>query len=159
MFLCMFMFFVLVHICCASRIDRDLFPSFSGSTVKFRRPWASVWWRQALSEPLCPIYFINHCRTYQEKPKDWLVFCFPILVYPLGNWLLWLVLSYCFTLINEHDENIYDTLMISWLWLWSCDSKEARAISRVLPRKDLFVGWPPGKTVHPWWWYGTPLAN
>jgi hypothetical protein len=27
--------------------------------------------------------------------------------------LLWLALGYCFTLINEHDVNLYDTVMLS----------------------------------------------
>jgi hypothetical protein len=36
--------------------------------------------------------------------------------------------------------------------------KETQAVSRVPLRKDLFVGWPPGKTVQPWGWYGMPLA-
>ena len=33
---------------------------------------------------LCPIYFIIHCPAYHDQPKDLLVFCFPVLVYPLG---------------------------------------------------------------------------
>jgi hypothetical protein len=86
-------------------------------------PWPATWWRQVSSDPLCPTYFIIHCPAYQDQPKDWLVFCFSCPWLSFGNWLLWLVLCYCFTLINEHDENIYDMLMmISWLWWWTCDT-------------------------------------
>jgi hypothetical protein len=70
--------------------------------------------RQVSSDPLCPIYFIIHCLAYYDQPKNWLVFCFSYPCLPFGNWLLWLVLCYFFTLINEHAENIYDMLMISW---------------------------------------------
>jgi hypothetical protein len=87
-----------------------------------RLPWAATWWRQVSSDPLCPIYFIIHCPAYYDQPKDWLVFCFSCPWLSFGNWLLWLVSCYCSTLINEHDENIYDTLMISWLWWWTCDT-------------------------------------
>jgi hypothetical protein len=38
--------------------------------------WAPTWWRQVSSDPLCPTYFIIHCPTYHEQPKDGLVFCF-----------------------------------------------------------------------------------
>jgi hypothetical protein len=41
---------------------------------------------------------------------------------PFRNWLLLLVLCYCFTLINEHDENIYDTMILFWYWGWTCDT-------------------------------------
>jgi hypothetical protein len=36
------------------------------------------------SDPLCPIYFIHHYPAYYDQPKDLLVFCFPVLAYPLG---------------------------------------------------------------------------
>jgi hypothetical protein len=35
----------------------------------------------------------------------------------------------------------------------------ARAVSRVPLRKDLFVERPPGTTLQPWGWNGTPLAD
>jgi hypothetical protein len=50
------------------------------------------------------------------KPKDWLVCIYLILVYLFG--LSWLALCYCFTLINEHDVNIYDTMMLSRWWYY-----------------------------------------
>jgi hypothetical protein len=85
-----------------------------GSWVCCRRlPWAATWWRQVSFDLLCPTYFIIHCPTYHDQPKDWLVFCFSYPCLPFGNWLLWLVLCYCFTLINEHDDNIYNMLMLS----------------------------------------------
>jgi hypothetical protein len=122
-----------------------------------RLPYAATWWRQVSSNPLYPIYFIIHYPPYHEQSKDWLVFCFPVLVYPLG--ILCLVSCYCFTLIKEHDENINDTMMISWLWWCTCDMLGARAVSRVPHRKDMFAGWPPRKTVQPWGWNETPLAD
>jgi hypothetical protein len=133
-FACFIMFFfewcnVLMHIyvCLlvpvrlrfALRLDHDSFPSFEESTIKCWRPsdqalrvpqswrrWASVWWRQVSSDPLCPIYFIIHCPAYYEQSKDWLALYLPCPSLPFG--LLWLDSCYCITLINEHDV----TLMI-----------------------------------------------
>jgi hypothetical protein len=85
-----------------------------------RLSWIATWWRQVSSNPLCPIYFIFHCPAYHDKPKDLLVFFFSYPWLSFGNWLLWLVLCYCFTLINEHDVYIYDMLMISWLRWGTC---------------------------------------
>jgi hypothetical protein len=75
----------------ALQLDRDSFLSFKESTVKLwqpndlvlrvlrdRRPWASVWWRQVSSGPLCLIYFIIHYPAYYEQPKDWLAFLFTL---------------------------------------------------------------------------------
>jgi hypothetical protein len=131
---------VLMHICVcllvsvrlrlALRLEYDPSPSFKQSTVKLRRPseqaprvlrywrsWAYVWWRQVSSDPLCPIYFIIHRLAYHDQPKDWLAFYLPCPWLPFG--LLWLASCYCSTLINRHDVNIYDTMMLS-RW-WSCD--------------------------------------
>jgi hypothetical protein len=84
-----------------------------GSRVCCRRlPWAATWWRQVSSDPLCLTYFIIHCPAYHDQPKDWLVFCFFYPWLSIGNWLLWLVSWYCFTLINDHDENIYNTIIL-----------------------------------------------
>jgi hypothetical protein len=124
--LCLMVFVVRVRGC-------DPFLSFEESTVKLwrpsdrtlwvlrdRRPWASVWWRQVSSDPLCPIYFIIHCPAYYEQPKDWLAFYLPCPWLPFG--LLWLDSCYCFTLINEHDVNTYDTMLSLWLWCWTGDT-------------------------------------
>jgi hypothetical protein len=123
---------VLVHLRFVLRLDHDLFTRFEESTVKLRRPsdpvlrvlrdrrpWASVWWRQVSSDPLCPIYFIIHCPAYYEQPKDWLAFYLLCPWLPFG--LLWLASCYCFTLINEHDVNTYDTTLSLWLWCWTGD--------------------------------------
>ena len=123
---------LLVSVCLrfALRLDRDSFPNFEESTVKLRRPsdlalwvprswrlWASVWWRQVSSDPLCPIYFIIHCPAYYEQPKDLLAFYLPCPWWPIG--LLWLALCYCLNLINEHDVTIYDTVILMMLMiLW-----------------------------------------
>jgi hypothetical protein len=134
---------VLMHICVcllvsvclrsALRLECDPSPSFEGSKIKCWRPcdqalwvlwgwrsWASVWWRQVSSDPLCPIYFIIHCHAYYEQPKDWLAFYLPGPWLPFG--LLWLDSCYCFTLINEHDVNTYDTMLSLWLWCWTGDT-------------------------------------
>jgi hypothetical protein len=134
MFLCVYIcLFVPVCIRYALRIDCDLFPSFEESTIKLRRPndlvlrvlrdrrpWASVWWRQVSSDLLCPIYFIIHCPAYYEQPKDWLAFYLLSPWFPFG--LLWLDSCYCFTLINEHDVNTYDTMLSLLLWCWTGDT-------------------------------------
>jgi hypothetical protein len=121
--------FVPVRLHFALRLDRDLFPSFEELTVKRWRPsdlvirvlrgwkpWASVWWRQVSSDPLCSIYFIIHRPAYHDQPKDWLALYLTCPWLPFG--LLWLASCYCFTLINEHDVNTYHTMILSQ-W-WSC---------------------------------------
>jgi hypothetical protein len=81
----------------------------------WKSSWAATWWRQVSSDLLCPTYLLIHCPTLLYlKPNDWLVCIYLILVYLFG--LLWLALCYCFTLINEHDVNIYDTMMLSRWW-------------------------------------------
>ena len=85
-----------------------------------RCPWAATWWRQVSSVPLCPTYFIIHCPAYYEQPKDWLAFYLPYPCLPFG--LSWLALCWCFTLINEHDVNTYDTMLSLWLWCWTGDT-------------------------------------
>jgi hypothetical protein len=133
MFLCIYIYVCLlvpVRLRFVLRLDRNSFPIFEESTVQLWRPcdqvlwvlqgwrpWASVWWRKVSSDPLCTIYFIIHCPAYHDQPKDWLAFYLPCSWLPFG--LLWLALCYCVTLINEHDENIYDTMMLSWLWWWT----------------------------------------
>jgi hypothetical protein len=155
---------VLVRLRFALRLDCDSFPSFDESTVKrWRpsdlvlrvlqswRPWASIWWRQVFSDPLCLIYVIIHCFAYHDQPKDWLALYLPCPWLPFG--LLWLASCYCFTLIN-------DTMLLLLLWWWSCDTLGDSGHFPWVPlRKDLFMEWPPGITVQPWGWNGTPLAD
>ena len=88
--------------------------------LRDQRPWASAWWRQVSSDPLCPIYFIIHCPAYYEQPKDWLAFYLHCPWLTFG--LLWLDSCYCFTLINEHDVNTYDTMLLLRLWCWTGDT-------------------------------------
>jgi hypothetical protein len=160
---------VLVRLRFTLRLDRDLIPRFEESTIRRWRPsdqalwvlrgwrsWASVWWRQVSSDPLCPIYFIIHCPAYHDQPEDWLAFYLPDPWLPFG--LLWLASCYCFTLINEHDVIIHDTMMLS-RW-WYCDILGGPGhFSWVLLHKDLFVEWSLGIIVQPWGWNGTPLAD
>jgi hypothetical protein len=53
---------------------------------------------------------------------------------------------------------LYDTMMLFWIWWWTCGTKVDSVISQVPLYKDLFVGWPPGKIVQPWGWYGDALS-
>jgi hypothetical protein len=123
------------------------------------RPWASVWWRQVSSDLLCPIYFIIHQPAYHDQPKDWLVFCF------LSLFTLWelIIMISSMLALYFNQWTWWDTMMILWFYSGYDDIlvafKGTRVVSRVPLRKDWFVGWSPGKTVQPWGWYGTPLAN
>jgi hypothetical protein len=76
--------------------------------------------KEVSSDPLCLIYFIIHCLAYYEQPKDWLAFYLPCPWLPFG--LLWLDSCYCYTLINEHDVNTYDTMLPLLLWCWTGDT-------------------------------------
>jgi hypothetical protein len=116
-------FFLLFPKCVEWMISLRRQRAVCGPRVCCRRlPWAATWWRQVSSDPLCPTYFIIHCPAYHEQHKDWLVFCFSCPWLSFENWLLWLAPCYCFTLINEQDENIYETMMLFWIWWWTCDT-------------------------------------
>jgi hypothetical protein len=54
---------------------------------------------------LCTIHSLIHLPHYTFMPKDLLAFLIHDLVYLLGLDYYCLVLCYCSTLINEHDEN------------------------------------------------------
>jgi hypothetical protein len=109
---------------------------------------------------LCPIHSLIHPPHYTFILKDWLAFVIHVLVYLFGLDYYCLALCYCSTIINEHDEIIYDTLFSLLIMMMELVAlKGTRAVSRVPLRKDLFFGWPPGKTVQPWGWNGVPLAE
>jgi hypothetical protein len=86
----------------------------------WRPPWATTWWRQVSSDLLCPTYFIIHCPALLNETKGLTSLYSLVLVYLLG--LSWLACCYCVNLINEHDVNICDTILLSWLCGWSCDT-------------------------------------
>jgi hypothetical protein len=124
---------VPVCICCASRIDCDPFPSFEESKIKRWRPsdqafwvlwgwrsWASVWWRQvSFLWPIMSYLLIIHCPALLNwNLRIWLALYLSCPWLPFG--LLWLASCYCFTLINEHDVNIHETMVLS-RW-WYCDT-------------------------------------
>jgi hypothetical protein len=156
----------------ALRLDRNSFLSFEESKInRWRpsdlvlwvlqnwRPLASAWWRQVSSDLLCPIDFIIHQPAYHDQPMDWLVFCF------LSLFTLWELVTMISIMLL-----LYFNQWTWWDYLWYVvfpfdydddivTFKGTRVVSRVPLRKDWFVGWPPGKTVQPWGWYGTPLAN
>jgi hypothetical protein len=71
---------------------------------------------------LCPIHSLIHLPHYTFIPKDWLVFVIHILAYLFGLDYYCLALCHCSTIINEHDEIIYDTLfsplLIMMFYLW-----------------------------------------
>jgi hypothetical protein len=126
MFLCMYKFVcVCLYLCIANRLrpvselrgiedQASATKSSSSSSPRGLKTRASVWWRQVSSDLLCPIFFIIHCPAYHDQPKDWLALYLPCPWLPFG--LLWLASCYCFTLINKHDVNIYDTMMLSRWW-------------------------------------------
>ena len=64
---------------------------------------------------LCPIHYLIHLPHYTFIPKDLLAFVIHVLVYLSGLDYYCLALCYCSTLINEHDEIIYDTLFSLFL--------------------------------------------
>jgi hypothetical protein len=126
-----------------------------------RSPWvAAGWWRQVSLDPSLSYTFLIHLPHFTFIPKDWLAFVIHVLVYLFGLDYYCLALCYCSTLINEHDE-IYQWYVVSLLYydVILVSFKGARVVSRVPLRKDLFIGWPPGKTVQPWGWNGMPLAE
>jgi hypothetical protein len=90
-----------------------------GSWVCYwRSSWATTWWRKVASDLSCPIYFIIHCPALNcWKLKDWLV-CIYLSLFTF--WVIMVSLMLFFNLINEHDVNIYDTMMLS-RWC-SCDT-------------------------------------
>jgi hypothetical protein len=54
---------------------------------------------------LCPIHSSIHLPHFTVIPKDRLAFVIHVLVYLFGLDYYCLVLCYCSTLINEHDDN------------------------------------------------------
>ena len=70
---------------------------------------------------LWPIHYLIHLPHYTFILKDWLAFVIHLLVYLCGLDYYCLTLCYCSTLINEHDEIIYDTLFSLLLsWCYTC---------------------------------------
>jgi apolipoprotein N-acyltransferase len=62
-------------------------------------------------DPSMSYSFYNSLPVFtQFIPKDRLAFVYLVLVYLFGLGYFGLALCWCFTLINEHDEIIYDTL-------------------------------------------------
>jgi hypothetical protein len=86
----------------------------------WRPPWSTTWWRQVSSDLLCPTYSIIYCPALLYETQGLTSLYLLILVYLFG--LSWLPFCFCFTLINEHDVNIYDMILLSWLCCWSCDT-------------------------------------
>ena len=75
------------------------------------RPWASVWWRQVSSDPLCPIYFIIHCPAYHEQPKDLLAFYLPC------PWFtFWVTMVSYMLALYFNQWTWWDTMMILWFY-------------------------------------------
>ena len=110
---------------------------------------------------LCPIHSLIHLPLYTLMPKDWLAFCYPCPCLPIWVGLLLLSLM---LLLHSNQWTWWEWSMIRCFPLFYYDVilvafKGARAVSRVPLRKDLFFGWPPGKTVQPWGWNGVPLAE
>ena len=109
---------------------------------------------------LCPIHSLIHLPHYTFIPKDWLAFVIHVLVYLFGLDYYCLALCYC---SNSNQWTWWDYLWYAvfpfFFMIILVVFKGTRAVSRVPLRKDLFYGWPPGKTVQPWGWNGVPLAE
>ena len=93
----------------------------------WRPPWATTWWRQVSSDPLCPTYFMIHCPALLYKTKGLTSLYSLILVYLFG--LSWLAFCYCLNFNQwtwcEHlwyDDVIPMMILLSWLCGWSCDT-------------------------------------
>jgi hypothetical protein len=114
----------------------------------------------------CPLTHLYHIHSIihfphftQFIPKDWLAFVYLVLAYIYGlgyfgfNFMLvlhinqWTWWDYLWYVVFPFH---YDDILMAF--------KGTGAVSRVPLRKDLFVGWPPGKIVQPWGWNGTPFA-
>jgi hypothetical protein len=123
-------------------------------------PWAATWWRQVSSDPLCFTYFTIHYPEYHDQPKDWLGF------YLSCPWLsFWdLAIMVNIMLVLYFNQWTWWEYFMIWWWCSGYDNelvalKGTRAVSRAPLRKNMFVGWPPEKTIQPWGWYGMPLAD
>ena len=127
MFLCKYMFSCacLYSLRVANRLryvpelrgidDQDLVNHWSRDqtlqVLRDRRPWASVWWRQVSSDPLCPIYFIIHCPAYYEQPKDLLAFYLPC------PWFtFWVTMVSYMLALYFNQWTWWDTMMILWFY-------------------------------------------
>jgi hypothetical protein len=107
---------------------------------------------------LWPIMSLIHQPAYHDQPK-WLT----TFVFTLSLITFWVIMVSFMLLLYfnqwtwceylRYDDVILTMMMILWYF------KGTGAVSRVPLHKDWFVGWPPGKTVQPWGWYGTPLAK
>ena len=110
---------------------------------------------------LCPIHSLIHLRHYTFIPKGWLVLLSMSLFTYLGLDYYCLVLRYCSTLINEHDENyqwyVVFPSFIMMLYLWS--SRGLERFLECLSVRTYSLDDRPGKTVQPWGWNGVPLAE
>ena len=126
---------MLVRLRFALRLDRDPFSSFEGSTIKLGDQVIELFEFYEAEDPehlfgegkcpltyLCPIHSLIHLPHFTVIPKDRLAFVIHVLVYLFGLDYYCLVLCYCSTLINEHDE-IYQCyivfpLLFMMLYLW-----------------------------------------
>jgi hypothetical protein len=111
---------------------------------------ASVLW------PIMSHSFIIHCPAlhYLNLRIDYSVFTLSLFTF----WVIMVSLCYCFNLINSHDLIIYDMMMLSGWWYYDTLGGSGH-FPWVSLRKDLFMEWPPGITVQPWWWNGTLLTD
>jgi hypothetical protein len=156
---CSFILNVWMYVCLRSYRERS---GWRAQGTRRRSPWAAAgWWRKVSLDLSLSYTFLNSLSIFtQFIPKDWLAFVIHVVVYLFGLDYYYLALCYCSTLINEHDE-IYQWYVVSLLYydVILVAFTGARAVSRVPLRKDMFVGWPPGKTLQPWGWSGTLLAE
>jgi hypothetical protein len=103
--------------------DQALATKWSGSSSSTRLKTLSICLVKAsILWPIISHLLYNSSTqpAYHDQPKDLLALYLPCPWLPFG--LLWLASCYCFTLINEHDVNTYDTMLSLWLWCWTGDT-------------------------------------
>jgi hypothetical protein len=148
-----------MYVCLRSHRERS---GRRARRTRRRRPWAAVgWWRQVSLDLSLSYTFFNSPPALHIYTYGLTSFCYPCPCLPIWVGLLLLSLM---LLLNSNQWTWWELSMIRCFPLFYYDVilvtfKGARAVSRVSLRKDLFVGWPPGKTVQPWGWSGTPLAE
>ena len=126
-----------------------------------RSPWAAVgWWRQVSLDLSLSYTFFNSPPALHIYTYGLTSFCYPCPCLPIWVGLLLLSLM---LLLNSNQWTWCDYLWYAvfpfFFMIILVVFKGTRAVSRVPLRKDLFYGWPPGKTVQPWGWNGVPLAE
>jgi hypothetical protein len=156
---CSFVLNVWMYVCLRSYREWSGWRAWG---TRSRSPWAAAgWWRQVSLDLSLSYTFLNSPPAFHSYTLGLTSFCYPCPCLPI--WVGLLLFSFML-LLNSNQLTWWELSMIRGFPLLYYDVilvafKGAWAVSRVPLRKDLFVGWPPGKTVQPWVWNGMPLAE